>query len=136
MIDPSLFRAILAMDSYNRGYDAGIALSGVSLGGATLGIDSSELGENSQGGDRDQALGFYAVSYDYNGQKIISFRGTDKAPSAENLLPDDVRYGWTLGAGDTYAGSQGALAVEFYRLVVGVVFTPKTEPFCVRENPV
>lgn len=62
--------------TYNRGYDAGI--SGFSdaidtqVGLATItrrsawDVDGAEVGAS-----------FYATAYDWNGQKIISYRGTD-----------------------------------------------------------
>lgn len=109
-INSILMNAILSMDSYNRGYDAGITLTGTSIGNASLSIDSSELGTvnpDGIGGDRDENIGFFAQAYDYNGETIISYRGTDQLP--EDLLLDpennpddrDVSYGWTLGAGLT-----------------------------------
>ena len=70
-ISKDLFLAILAMDSYNRGYNAGIGPIGVGLGltgqigNATIGINSNAL---DQPGliDRDQAASFYAQSYSLN----------------------------------------------------------------------
>ena len=41
-ISPDLFRAILAMDSYNRGYDLGIDLSGSQIGLANISADSTQ----------------------------------------------------------------------------------------------
>jgi hypothetical protein len=38
-----LFQAILAMDAYNRGYGAGLNVSGNQIGNATVGADSSVL---------------------------------------------------------------------------------------------
>jgi len=115
----TLMYAMLAMDAYNRGYDSGINLSGSTLGGATLGIDSSELGEDAQGNDRDQNIGFYAITYTYNGETIISFRGTDDVDGIPNPFTDlDVNHGWNLGAGIT-ASKQGQMALEFYQAVTG-----------------
>jgi hypothetical protein len=38
-----LFQAILAMDAYNRGYNAGLNVSGSQIGNAIVGTDSSIL---------------------------------------------------------------------------------------------
>lgn len=71
-----LFKAILAMDSYNRGYNAGISFGagsdnqGVKVGNATV--------FRNKGDAEAQAQGFYAIAYSYNGQTIISYRGTDE----------------------------------------------------------
>lgn len=68
-----VFLAILALDSYNRGY--GVRIRGLEesghLGSAT--IRTFEDGE--QEGWQD--AGFYAIAYDWNGETIISYRGTD-----------------------------------------------------------
>ncbi|MEM7461741.1 MAG: hypothetical protein AAF362_03595 [Pseudomonadota bacterium] len=78
-----LMLAILAMDSYNRGYSAGISGLGVSdasntykLGEATI-INDSRVIVDENGNQLDEAAGFYAVAYELNGQKMISYRGTD-----------------------------------------------------------
>ena len=69
-ISSELMYAILAMDSYNRGYNPGILLSGSNIGTATIGSDEL-LPAGSQ------EAGFYAVAYEWNGETIISYRGTD-----------------------------------------------------------
>lgn len=74
-----VFLAILAMGSYNRGYGAKInglsTLQGTALGGAEVVTDSGlELGDN-----RTQSTGFYSIAYNWNGETIISYRGTDGA---------------------------------------------------------
>jgi hypothetical protein len=59
-MNSSVFRAILAMDSYNRGYGQGVnGLSGTSLGAATILRDSTER-VATEGGI---AAGFYASAY-------------------------------------------------------------------------
>ena len=65
------------MDSYNRGYNAGINLTGTQIGNGTIVIDSSNVSLNLN----DQAIGFYAIAYSYNGETVISYRGTDNPPS-------------------------------------------------------
>jgi len=75
-ISQKLMLAILSMDAYNRGYDAGI--SGLSddintqIGTATI-RNRSSSDPNSEA----VAAGFYAVAYEWNGQTVISCRGTD-----------------------------------------------------------
>ncbi len=113
-INNSLFEAILAMDSYNRGYNQGVDFGvgsdavGTSIGNAT--IFATE----------DGALGnpesFYAVAYDLDGSgsgtdKVISFRGTDN-------FVDDLSTGFGVGAGSE-GNVQGLLAADFYDTVSG-----------------
>lgn len=38
-----ILRAILSMDSYNRGYGEGIILAGTSIGGFNLGMSSTDV---------------------------------------------------------------------------------------------
>jgi hypothetical protein len=76
-MNPDVFRAILAMDSYNRGYGRGINdLVGTKLGAATLGPDSSILTDGS-GNRLDIPVGFYASAYLWDGVQVISYRGTN-----------------------------------------------------------
>lgn len=74
-----LFNAILSMDSYNRGYGRSINLETIpntsKLGNATITLDSRIFREN--GNELDQSIGFYALAYDYNGETVIAFRGTN-----------------------------------------------------------
>jgi hypothetical protein len=83
-----VFLAILALDSYNRGYSVGIDVSGNDIGHATIGSQDSSKEQ------RD--AGFYAQSYDWAGTTVISYRGTTFSG-----LPDgaDVFNGWSLGLG-------------------------------------
>ena len=61
-----IMRAILALDAYNRGYNRGVF------------VDSSYLGDAEvKDPSRNENIGFFAQSYDLNGEKIISYRGTD-----------------------------------------------------------
>ena len=54
-----LFNAILSMDSYHRGYDQGIELTGIELGD-TLVIAES----NAQNTSDEVSTSFYAIAYD------------------------------------------------------------------------
>lgn len=131
-----LFLAILSMDSYNRGYGQSIKpeyLTSGSIGNATIGDDALTL--LSQGAA--VAAGFFAIAYNWNGETIIAYRGSDnidkgaaianafgKYPiwwgSGFNIVAtdDDVTngYGVAFGYPD---GPQAKLAVEFYKAVAG-----------------
>lgn len=121
-LKPELINAILAMDAYNRGYDAAIQLPTVQgsseIGNATITLDSRIF---QSGTDRlDDNIGFYALAYDTNGDgkaDIISYRGTDY-PQNGPLLPNDIYHGWSLGGGNTDS-EQAQMAVEFYQTVAG-----------------
>ncbi|MBK9584509.1 MAG: hypothetical protein KA099_09420 [Alphaproteobacteria bacterium] len=60
-INGNLFKAILAMDSYNRGYDGAVQLDVV--------LNSTKIGDATiiaaRGQPDAQAIGFYALAYDY-----------------------------------------------------------------------
>jgi len=112
-ISKELFLSILAMDSYNRGYESGIlGLGGENykIGSATIGKDAEQLLDAGVA----KAAGFYAIAYEItddsieglaNGQKVISYRGTDNPGSWSNLDPwsttpgGDAWNGWSVGAG-------------------------------------
>lgn len=109
-----LFLAILALDSYNRGYGKRLAFVG-----SQTGRDTGEVGRQlgtatilkQDISDEAFDADFYAIAYNWNGETVISYRGTD------NLLRDAVT-GYGVGAG--IAGvPQGNLAIEFYSAVTG-----------------
>lgn len=73
-----LFKAILAMDSYNRGYSAGIDLNKYDSEGNILNSNGTKLGGVTILGDSSLALGevaqqdgFYAIAYQY-AKRILS----------------------------------------------------------------
>ena len=68
--NPQLLNALLAMDVYHRGVPGGLFL----LVPDTQ-IDDTIRGKQSP--DADNAIGFFAQSYTFNGQTIIAYRGTD-----------------------------------------------------------
>jgi hypothetical protein len=116
-MNADLFAAILAMDSYNRGYGAGIE----GLGGAGTGIGNATIGDDSTlrlAEGADVAAGFYAVSYtdQTTGKVYISYRGTDNPNPLQK--GNDLWNGWTAGIG--YSGaSQAGLAIDFYQQITG-----------------
>ncbi len=92
-----LFMAILSMDSYNRGYEPGIALPDTaSIGSATI-RSLSELGVSAETYAQWQTAGFYAAAYNTQWGTVISYRGTDFDGGPAT---DDVVNGWAFAAGD------------------------------------
>ena len=108
-ISPDLFLAILAMDSYNRGYNAGLNITGNQIGTANLGIADNST--------QAQAVSFFAQAYTLaNGQKVISYRGTDS-------FSGDLATGYGLALGAPY-GPQATMAIDFYKTVAGSKRSP------------
>lgn len=68
-----LMYAILAMDAYNRGYNPGMVLTGSQIGSATISTDSTENfrdpNADPEAPTPDQAAGFYAVAYEWKGER-------------------------------------------------------------------
>jgi len=111
-ISKDLFLAILAMDSYNRGYNPGVILpsnSGTQIGLANVGRYTNQDGQE----QATVAASFFAQAYTLNGETIISYRGTDTEFFTGSDFP-----AFTMGAG-FYATNQGNLALDFYRTVNG-----------------
>ena len=111
-----LMKAILAMDAYNRGGGASITIDQDKIGTATVFKDSDDF--ISTAGPSAFA-DFYAISYDYEGQKVICYRGTDD-PLGGYILDGDIWNGWFIGGGSTQS-RQGELAFKFYQEIVGGV---------------
>ncbi|MCA3586400.1 MAG: hypothetical protein IOD03_22400, partial [Methylocystis sp.] len=127
-ISKELMLAILAMDSYNRGYNAGIvgpngsAQTGLGLtgqiGNATINANSDVL-KDANGNRLDVPASFFAISYSFGdnapaglaNQKVVSYRGTDE-------ISVDLSTGYPIGAG-LPSSIQGNLALDFYRAVAG-----------------
>lgn len=108
-ISQDLMLALLSMDSYNRGYGQGIFLTGDSLGLATIGLKS-----NSLVGSAEVTAGFFAQSYSWNGQTIISYRGTD--------TPIDYATGWSTGIGVQNLLTQAPMALAFYENTLSTTY--------------
>jgi len=102
-LDDDVFAALLALDAYNREYQQGVELDPTmtGLGHATFLMDVDQI---------DGApSSFYARAYTYNGEIIISYRGTDERAA-------DMWHGYGLGGGGVN-GAQAELALEFYNEV-------------------
>jgi hypothetical protein len=110
-ISKELMYALLAMDSYNRGYDQGVA--GLGGAGSKIGSAILQVSPNSISLTDWQAAGFYAASYTFNGETVISYRGTDNYnPFASG---NDIVNGWISALGATT--SQTNMALDFYNAV-------------------
>ncbi|HMJ07272.1 MAG TPA: hypothetical protein VK474_13515 [Chthoniobacterales bacterium] len=106
-MDPLLFKAILAMDSYNRGYNSSVKVDELATHiGTALILPNSSIRPATQAGD---AFGFFATAYSWNGETIISYRGTD-------AFLVDIVTGYPTGAG--LVSAQSILAARFYLDVV------------------
>jgi hypothetical protein len=58
-----------------------------------------------------QGIDFYASAYDWNGQTIISYRGTNL-----DSIPTDITYGYGVDAGFPYT-AQAADAIAYFKSV-------------------
>jgi hypothetical protein len=110
-----VFLSILAMDSYNRGYGAGVSFGENSdAAGTQLGIATIQSHSSNDLTSPEVASGFYALSYSWNGQTVISYRGTDSYKIFSGA--SDLWNGWTVGAGFSES-PQATLAMDFYQSV-------------------
>ena len=112
-VSNTLMQAILSMDSYNQGYGKGIDHGELQIGTAAVnalpnGFDDSDW----------EDAGFYAVAYNYDGETVISYRGTNFEPFSELRL--DIAHGWASGGGD-FRAEQVELATQFLASVNGTV---------------
>ena len=75
-----LFKAILSMDAYNRGNNKGININLLESAGQFIGnsqiFQESDIDEDTSGVNK----GFYAIAHEYEGETVISCRGTDALP--------------------------------------------------------
>lgn len=124
-IDPksSLFQAILAMDSYNRGYLSGVDLNVKDANGNIVQASDAigrTLGAvtiyDTKGDAIAQNAGFYAIAYQYSdGSVTVSYRGTDQFLAAGDVGGDILNaYGVGAQSADV---PQSRLAIEFYQSV-------------------
>jgi hypothetical protein len=117
---PELLLAILAMDSYNRGYDPGIA--GLGGAGTQIGTATLQASPNSIDITAWQAAGFYAAAYELaDGTVVISYRGTDNPiPLSTETAVSDIWTGWISALG--VPTSQTGLALQFYNAVTNSTY--------------
>ena len=117
-MNDELFKAILALDAYSRGYDKAIRITGndTQLGTAQF-VGQSSIAANSPEID----AGFYAIAYNYDGQTIISYRGTSTSSGGATLT--DVVNGWPMGGG--FFDDQAGLALRFYHDVANSQYPGK-----------
>ncbi len=109
-ISDDLFRAILAMDTYNRGYNAGIDF-GANADAIYTQIGNAAISARTTPNDTAaQAASFYALAYTWNNHQIISYRGTDS-------LSTDPVTGWLSAIGLPQL-SQPMMAAQFYKDVI------------------
>ena len=84
-MDRQVFLSLLALDAYNRGYGENVGglefvPNVTKLGHATI-IEDAITNEELDAADVI-AAGFYAIAYAWNGETVISFRGTNVASPA------------------------------------------------------
>ncbi len=123
-MDDTLFKAILAMDSYNRGYNYGIDLNIRNANGDIIqqsdAPDITHIGNatvyKNLGNADAQNIGFYGIAYTLSsGNVVISYRGTDSLFGTSTIGSDWYNgYGVALGHPD---GPEGAMAFSFYNAV-------------------
>lgn len=104
-ISNDLFKAVLAMDAYNRGDSPkidGLDGNDSKIGDARITLQSDRPIES--------VLGFSATAYSWQGHPVISYRGTDNITS-------DAATGWTTGGGG-FESPQALMAAQFYRTVM------------------
>lgn len=110
-----LFKALLALDSYNQGYGRGLLHGLTEIGQATLLGPSNGVpaGKHAEW----EAAGFYAAAYRLeDGTTVISYRGTDNT-SIFDTGAGDLYTGWVAATGTNTAQVQ--LALDFYKEVTG-----------------
>lgn len=105
-ISSDVFYSLLSLDADNRRYNAGIELTGSTLGNAKI-IGDSEKGLLNQAIDPVGGVdkNFYALAYNMSGvtgwsgtSTVISYRGTDDPDWGKNS--SDVYLGWPIGGGN------------------------------------
>ncbi|MBJ7440744.1 MAG: hypothetical protein JHD35_17195 [Sphingopyxis sp.] len=119
-----VFTAILALDSYNRGYGANIA----NMGGAGTFLGKARV-LNTILPSGSEAAGFFASAYDtsrlsgYEASRVISYRGTNFDFSGGTSSPAfvDIMNGWSMFTG-LGTNAQAGFAQQFFTAVTGAGF--------------
>lgn len=99
------------MDTYHRGYNAGLKDLGEtsSIGTASIARTTNASPEENAAA---QAVGFYAIEYNWNGKNVYAYRGTDNRFTDFSPTGDIVN-GYTLSAGLPDA-AQALAAAKFF----------------------
>ncbi len=109
-----LICAIRAMDSYNRGYNAGLKIDNNTV------IGDAQI-STAKGDAEAQDAGFFAQAYTWNNETIISYRGTDVLPGLNLSLFNPASWtdiaAWSIWISANCNTSQAKLAAEFYRSI-------------------
>lgn len=115
-----LLLAILAMDSYNREYGAGLVVSGTQVGEATFQAHDYQKRVSETTFKDWQSSGFYAAAYTWGSDTVISYRGTDTFFGSGS----DIYNGWLATTG--LQTGQVGLAFQFYNSVLSKPGSPIT----------
>lgn len=125
MISRELMLAVLAMDTYHRGYLPGLKMPGTRTGEAAPAIIGSASIDTARDQPEAQDISFFAQSYTLNGETIIGYRGTDDDISTWAAIAGgaissnhDVYTGYGLALG-RFRGPQALMAIDFYQEIVG-----------------
>ncbi|GJL62234.1 MAG: hypothetical protein NPIRA04_08880 [Nitrospirales bacterium] len=111
-----LFLAILSLNSYNRGYNAGIEGLSDEIG-TQIGTTTISGRWNSNENSPEVAARFYALAYEWVGETIISYRGTD------NQLVEGPLVDYPIAFNDDFDEPQVHLASQFFNTVAGSIGT-------------
>jgi len=131
-----LFQAILAMDSYNRGYAEGVRIvDGADVEGSSLGSALIFRQSAYEEGSYGVLKGFYAIAYQYKymegseekTETVISYRGTDQFFTS-NGIGGDIINSYGIGAG-TLNTPQTGLAIQFYKDVAATLNAGNPDPY-------
>ena len=128
-MNDNLFKVILAMDTYNRGYSSGVNL-GVNPDTTTVMLGNAEilLTTTALGAGRDRSAGFYATAYKLSDNSVvISYRGTDQFSDGSGIGGDIIN-SYLVGGGSADL-PQSRLAIEFYKAVATVLNPGNPDPY-------
>ncbi|MBL4879619.1 MAG: hypothetical protein JKY78_12080 [Hyphomonas sp.] len=117
-----LIRAILAMDVYNRGYGSGMLHLSQSLGTKIGNWEVKANADDSNDSNSAFDAGFYALAYEFEGETVISYRGTDFNFNVPSLSSDifDI-YDLTAGGQATKDPEKGGSdALNGYGIALGL----------------
>lgn len=111
-----VFLAILAMDTYHRGGHAGLGENSGLLETVGTQIGTASIARTTESDPEEkaaaQAVGFYAIEYNWNDKNVYAYRGTDKGFKDFSSTGDIVN-GYTLSAGLPDA-AQALAAAKFF----------------------